>query len=92
MTDSPDPTLPLAGLTCVCMAANVPGPAAAALLAAQGRLPVKHNRAVGVIYQGHAVGTPGEIEVEIEVQDGQVTAVHVGGCAALDREGYWQGE
>ena len=63
-----------------------------ALLAAQGRLPVKHNRAVGVIYQGHAVGTPGEIEVEIEVQDGQVTAVHVGGCAALDREGYWQGE
>ena len=31
MTDSPDPTLPLAGLTCVCMAANVPGPAAAAL-------------------------------------------------------------
>lgn len=63
-----------------------------ALLAAQGRLPVKQNRAVGVIYQGHNVGTPGEIEVEIEVQDGQVQAVHVGGCAALDREGYWQGE
>ena len=41
MTDSPDPTLPLAGLTCVCMAANVPGPAAAALLAAQGMAVIK---------------------------------------------------
>ena len=63
-----------------------------ALLASQGRLPVKQNRAVGVIYQGHSVGTPGEIEVEIEMQGDQVKAVHVGGCAALDREGYWQSE
>lgn len=63
-----------------------------ALLASQGRLPVKQNRAVGLIYQGHVLGTPGEIEVEIEMQGDQVTAVHVGGCAALDREGYWQAE
>ena len=63
-----------------------------ALLASQGRLPVKQNRAVGVIYQGHSLGTPGEIEVEIEMQGDQVKAVHVGGCAALDREGYWQRE
>lgn len=33
--------LPLSGLTAVCMAANVPGPAAAALLAAQGMAVVK---------------------------------------------------
>ncbi|RJF71382.1 PhzF family phenazine biosynthesis isomerase [Deinococcus cavernae] len=63
-----------------------------ALLAAEGRLPVKQNRAVGVIYQGHGLGTPGEIEVEIEVLGNAVQAVHVGGQAALDREGYWQRE
>ena len=33
--------LPLSGLSVVCMAANVPGPAAAALLAAQGVAVVK---------------------------------------------------
>ena len=41
MTDSPDPTLPLAGLTCVCMAANVPGPAASSAAAAQGMAVIK---------------------------------------------------
>lgn len=63
-----------------------------ALLAAQGRLPVKRDRAVGVIFQGHVLGSPGEVEIEIEMQGEQVKAVHVGGQAALDRVGYWQGE
>lgn len=68
------------------------GGALMALLASEGRLPVKQHRAVGLIYQGHNLGTPGEVEVEIEMQGDQVRAVHVGGCATLDREGYWQGE
>ena len=38
---NPSPDLPLSGLTAVCMAANVPGPAAAALLARQGMAVVK---------------------------------------------------
>lgn len=62
------------------------------LLAREGRLPVRSDRACGVIYQGHAMGSPGEVEVEIEVRGGQVVAVHVGGQAVLDREGFWQGE
>ncbi|PNY80019.1 PhzF family phenazine biosynthesis isomerase [Deinococcus koreensis] len=60
------------------------------LLAQHGRLPVRGGRAVGVIYQGHAVGSPGEVEIEIEVQGTNVVAVHVGGCAVLDREGHWR--
>lgn len=71
----------------------VTGSSAGALLgvlAQDGRLPVRQGRATGVIYQGHALGTPGEVEVEVEVQGGQVLRVHVGGLAALDREGYWQ--
>lgn len=59
------------------------------VLAQEGRLPVQRGRATGMIYQGHALGTPGEVEVEVEVQGGRVTAVHVGGLAVLDREGYW---
>lgn len=78
----------------------VTGSAAGALLgllAAQGQLPLRSGRASGVIFQGHALGTPGQVEVEVElegasgqIRSGQVRAVHVGGCAVLDREGYWQ--
>ncbi|UBV43778.1 PhzF family phenazine biosynthesis protein [Deinococcus taeanensis] len=61
-----------------------------ALLARQGRLPVRGDRACGLVYQGHALGTPGEVEVELELQGEQVLAVHVGGCATVEREGHWQ--
>lgn len=60
-----------------------------ALLASQGRLPVRRERACGLIAQGHVLGTPGEVEVEIEMQGQHVRAVHVGGQAVLDREGVW---
>ncbi|MBZ9751108.1 PhzF family phenazine biosynthesis protein [Deinococcus sp. HMF7604] len=60
-----------------------------ALLASQGRLPVRGERACGVVYQGHALGTPGEVEVELELQGERVTAVHVGGQATVEREGTW---
>ena len=60
------------------------------LLAHHGRLPVRGERACGVIYQGHALGTPGEVEVEIELEGTTVTGVHVGGCAVLDHEGHWR--
>ncbi|WP_291423119.1 PhzF family phenazine biosynthesis protein [Deinococcus sp.] len=66
------------------------GGALMGLLAREGRLPVRGGNAAGTIYQGHAVGSPGEVEVEIEIRNDQVLAVHVGGCAVLDREGFWQ--
>lgn len=65
------------------------GGALLGLLAREGRLPLRSGRANGVIYQGHACGRPGEVEVEVEMQGDQVVAVHVGGQAVLDREGYW---
>ena len=67
------------------------GGALLALLASEGRLPLRGNRASGLIYQGHALGTPGEIEVEVEVRGTHVEAVQVGGCAAVEREGVWPG-
>ncbi|AIZ44352.1 isomerase [Deinococcus radiopugnans] len=66
------------------------GGALMALLAHGGRLPVRAGRACGVIYQGHALGTPGEVEVEVEMRGDAVVAVHVGGCAVLEREGLWK--
>lgn len=66
------------------------GGALLALLARDGRLPVRAGRACGVIYQGHALGTPGEVEVEVEMRGDAVAAVHVGGCAVLEREGVWR--
>ncbi|MFC5847757.1 PhzF family phenazine biosynthesis isomerase [Deinococcus petrolearius] len=65
------------------------GGALLGLLAAHGRLPLRSGRACGVIYQGHALGTPGEVEVEVEVRGEQVVAVHVGGCATVERQGAW---
>lgn len=67
------------------------GGALLALLASEGRLPLRGNRASGLVSQGHALGTPGEIEVEVEVRGSQVTAVQVGGSAAVEREGVWNG-
>lgn len=66
------------------------GGALMALLAQHGRLPVRSGRATGVIYQGHAIGSPGEVEVEIELEGARVLAVHVGGRAVLHREGHWR--
>lgn len=66
------------------------GGALMALLASEGRLPVRAGRACGLIFQGHAIGSPGEIEIEVEMQGDQILAVQVGGQAALDREGFWQ--
>ncbi|WP_216317656.1 PhzF family phenazine biosynthesis isomerase [Deinococcus aestuarii] len=61
-----------------------------ALLAREGRLPVRGDRACGVVYQGHAVGTPGEVEVEVTLAGANtVGGVRVGGRATLDREGHW---
>jgi PhzF family phenazine biosynthesis protein len=60
-----------------------------ALLAREGRLPVRGERACGVVYQGHALGTPGEVEVEVTLAGQTVRGVRVGGRAALDREGHW---
>ncbi|MDK2011215.1 MULTISPECIES: PhzF family phenazine biosynthesis isomerase [unclassified Deinococcus] len=65
------------------------GGALMALLASQGRLPVRGERACGLVYQGHALGTPGEVEVELELDGQRVTKVHVGGCATVEREGVW---
>ena len=67
------------------------GGALVALLASEGRLPLRGGRAAGLIYQGHALGTPGEIEVEVEMNGSQVGAVQVGGSAAMEREGVWTG-
>lgn len=66
------------------------GGALISLLAGEGRLPVQCGRACAQIYQGHALGQPGEIEVEIELGPGGVQAVHVGGCAVVEREGHWR--
>ncbi|MEF2277550.1 PhzF family phenazine biosynthesis isomerase [Deinococcus sp. YIM 134068] len=61
-----------------------------ALLAREGRLPVRGERACGVVYQGHALGTPGEVEVEVTLAGpNTVACVRVGGRATVDREGYW---
>ncbi|BDP41597.1 putative isomerase [Deinococcus aetherius] len=60
-----------------------------ALLAREGRLPVRGDRACGVVYQGHAIGSPGEVEVEVTLAGQTVTGIRVGGCATLDREGHW---
>ena len=67
------------------------GGALVALLASGGRLPLRGGRAAGLVTQGHALGTPGEIEVEVEVSGAQVTAVQVGGGAVVEREGVWRG-
>lgn len=60
-----------------------------ALLAREGRLPVRGDRACGVVYQGHALGTPGEVEVEVTLAGRTVGGVRVGGRATVDREGHW---
>ena len=58
-----------------------------ALLAARGALPRQGRRASGTCYQGHALGRPGEVEVEVELQGERVVGVRVGGCAVIEREG-----
>ena len=65
------------------------GGALLGLLASQGRLPVRGDRAAGTVYQGHVLGTPGEVEVEVLLRGDRVTAIRVGGRAVMDREGHW---
>ncbi|WP_104990564.1 PhzF family phenazine biosynthesis protein [Deinococcus sp. NW-56] len=65
------------------------GGALFALLAGEGALPVRSGRTCGVVYQGHSLGTPGEVEVEITVEGQRVRDVQVGGCAVLNHEGEW---
>ncbi|MDL2344887.1 PhzF family phenazine biosynthesis isomerase [Deinococcus sp. MIMF12] len=65
------------------------GGALFALLAGEGALPVRSGRAAGVVYQGHSLGTPGEVEVEVTVEGQRVRDVQVGGCAVLNYEGEW---
>ncbi len=58
-----------------------------ALLGASGALPRTGNRAEGVCYQGHAMGSPGEVRVELTFSQERVAGVRVGGCAVVEREG-----
>ncbi|KEF35434.1 isomerase [Deinococcus sp. RL] len=65
------------------------GGALFALLAGEGALPLRAGRASGVVYQGHSLGTPGEVEVEVVMAGERVGEVRVGGRAVLEREGEW---
>lgn len=59
----------------------VTGSAAGALislLAREGRLPLRGERASGVVYQGHALGTPGEVEVTVTLNGPTPGQVRVG--------------
>lgn len=72
----------------------VTGSAAGALLAllvSEGRLPMRGGRASGTVHQGHVLGTPGEVEVEIEASGSRILRVQVGGGAVVDAEGVWKG-
>ena len=84
--DAPD--LPLAGLRCVCMAANVPGPSAAALLAAQGMAVVKVEPPAGDMTARIMPGWYAEMNrdfvretVDLRAQDGQARFRALVACA-----------
>lgn len=58
-----------------------------ALLAGAGVLPRRGGVARGVCRQGHALGTPGEVVVDVVLDGVAVREVRVGGCAVVEREG-----
>lgn len=60
------------------------------LLAAEGRLPIHGKEARGLVYQGHCLDTPGEVEVLIQLEGKHIHHVRVGGHATMYREGYWE--
>lgn len=60
------------------------------LLATEGRLPVHGEQARGLVYQGHCLDTPGEVEVIVSLEGQNVRNVRVGGHATMYQEGYWE--
>lgn len=58
-----------------------------ALLAARGALPRRGNRVTGYCLQGHALGSPGEVVVDVELERELLASVKVGGCAVVEHEG-----
>lgn len=68
------------------------GGALMGLLAEHGLLPMCAGKVRGVIYQGHTLGSPGDIEVEVHMQGEHVSSIEVGGRAVLERQGVWRSE
>ncbi|MFC4453393.1 PhzF family phenazine biosynthesis protein [Deinococcus sonorensis] len=65
------------------------GGALIAMLTDHGLLPLQSNCARATVLQGHHLGTPGEVHVEVHTSAGPAPQVWVGGCAVLEREGRW---
>ncbi len=63
------------------------GGALIAMLAATGAIPRRGDLAVGYLQQGHALGTPGEVCVEVTLRGDRPHVIRVGGCAIVEREG-----
>ncbi|MBB6096708.1 PhzF family phenazine biosynthesis protein [Deinobacterium chartae] len=57
------------------------------LLAERGLLRRNGNRVNATCLQGHAIGQPGEVAVEVRLEPGRRPQVRVGGCAAVESEG-----
>jgi PhzF family phenazine biosynthesis protein len=58
-----------------------------ALLAQRGLIPRRGNLATGTCYQGHAMGQPGDVSVEVTLEHDRPSLIRVGGCAVVEREG-----
>lgn len=54
-----------------------------AYLVTHGLLPVAHGRARLRGYQGRSMHRPGEIEIEVEVSNGEPTQIHISGTARV---------
>lgn len=58
-----------------------------ALLAASGTLPRRGNGVRGYCLQGHALGSPGEVVVDVTLERELPAQILVGGCAVVEHEG-----